>query len=99
MRLALLGGDVAMRNGTRLFYYVEDATSGWTLAIHEAPGWRSPVDYPSRDEAVAAAIHLAQQDWAASGRPTGVRFRRPAGLGWEERIIGGDGAQQAGAAE
>jgi hypothetical protein len=99
MRATLPGGGVGMRNWNRLYYYVEDASSGWTLAIHEAPGWLSPVGYATPDEAVAAAIDLAHEEWEASGRPTGVRIRHRPGAGWEERIFGGDAAMPAGAAD
>lgn len=88
-----------MRNNSRLFYYVEGAPSGWLLATQEEPGWVSPIDYASRDEAVAAAIHLARQEWQSSGRPTGVRFRDRPGAAWSERIFGNDSAELSSAAE
>jgi len=88
-----------MRDWKRLYYYVEDASSGWTLAIHEAPGWLAPIDYPTRDEAVAAALDLAHQDWETNGRPTGVRVRHRPGAGWEERTFGGDTGVVASARE
>lgn len=81
-----------------LYYYVQDAQSCWTLVIVEEPGWVSPIGYPNRDAAVAAAIELAQHDWQAQGRPTGVRVCRRSDAGWEEQVFGGDSSAPLGIA-
>jgi hypothetical protein len=96
MQSTLLGGS-GMQKPEPLYYYVQEAQCFWTLATVEE-GWVSPVGYPTRDEAVAAAIELAQQDWLAQGRPTGVRVRLRSDAGWDERVFGVDSAAPMGIA-
>lgn len=95
MDASLLGGS-GMHTPERLYYYVQAAQSCWTLALVDEPAWVSPIGYLTQDEAVAAAIELAQQDWQARGHPTGVRIRLSADAGWDERIFGGDPAPPTG---
>ena len=84
----LLGGGVIVRNRGRLYDYVENSPSGWTVAIRDEPHWASPIDYPTQEEAVAAAIHLARHDWQARGFPTGVRVCGHPGARWDECTFG-----------
>lgn len=74
----------------RLYYYVVDNASGWTLSVGDDPNWHSPVDYRSRDEAVAVAAVLAHSEWKNNGRATGVRVRTASGDWQDERTFGRD---------
>lgn len=72
----------------RLYYYVIDTASGWTLTVGDDPTWHSPVDYSSRDEAMAVAAVLAHSEWKSNGRPTGIRSRTASGDWHDERTFG-----------
>lgn len=72
----------------RLYYYVVETASGWTLTIGDDPKWRSPVDYSSRDEATAIASVLAHSEWKTSGRTTGVRIQSASGDWHDQRTFG-----------
>ena len=73
---------------SRLYYYVVDTASGWTLTVGDDPDWHSPVDYSSRDEAMAVAAVLAHSEWKNSGRPTGIRVQSASGEWHDERTFG-----------
>jgi hypothetical protein len=83
----------------RLYYYVVDTASGWTLTIGDDPSWHSPVDYCSRDEAMAVAAVLAHSEWKSNGRPTGVRVQTVSGDWHDERTFGREPAVAGAAAK
>lgn len=57
----------------RLFFDVVAAGFAWQVLSRDGEPWAAPLQFATRERAVAAAIRLSRAEWKSARRPTGVR--------------------------